>query len=199
MMVIAIVLVGVVPATALTLYTIKGRVFDKAGSPLAQVTVTDGSQIVTTDSTGYYEIHIPPTLLPSRRVTVSRTGLESQSRLVNPAEALLGSIDFHLRYVAGVRVSPATFQNTSPTTLDITFTSYAPSNSCVLWTDTTTGRTEQLVLQTEVTGGNSAWVGHFAVPTETQEGTYSYNAVAKTPDCTTDLSRVAIGTYVVSS
>ena len=146
------VVLSQLPAGAIPLETIHGYVRDKIGRSVAAAFVSDGFQTVATDATGHYALS--EERLQNYSISISKLGMDSPTpKLVTPTDAL-SDVNFELTYVIGVSVTPTWF-NSVPRVLAITVSSYAPSASCIKWTDAASGVEQSLEISQEVNGG--AW------------------------------------------
>lgn len=183
----------VAPAQAITLMTIQGTVRDPAGTPLANVAVRDGTQVVYTDAGGQYVLEEGD--ISSYQVSASRIGLNSTNRVVDPVDAL-ASVDFTMTYTLGLGLNPSVFNSTAVGSIAVSVNSYAPTSSCVLWT--ANGITETLSLWNAVPGGNSTWTSTKAV-SGLAESSYPTSAVAVTCDAGVPLTNSNAKSYVVDN
>lgn len=184
------------PAQAgLTDISVTGRVTDPSGRPLENVHISDGNDWTLSDSFGAFSID--EALGSSFTLSASKPGLATAYK---SATALVGTtVEFQLYYVLSATLSPNVFNNNPPKTLAISVTSYAPTSSCVTWTNTQTGSVVSLSLANSVPGGESTWNGSYAVPAGTADGSYSYSVVAKDLCPGTQLSTRLERSYIVDS
>lgn len=157
------------PAKAgLTDLPITGTVTDQAGSPLEDVLISSGNKWTWTDASGNFSIDQP--MGANFTLSASKMGLVDAYK---SGTALPGaSVDFKLFYTLSVAISPDAFNNSSPTTITITAKSYAPSNSCVTWTDDSAGVSVLLDRDPSQVGPQFTWTGTYTVPTSTADATY---------------------------
>ena len=181
-------------AGALTLETIRGVVRDPLGTPVVGAAVSDGSQTVFTASDGSYVLE--EDRIADYFVTAAKTGLDSESRIVTPIDAVAGPVDFVLMYRADLAAAPRTFNNSTAQTLAVEVKSYAPASSCVAWQDVASLAGFDLAFNSTA-AGRSTWTGSFSVPTLLADGVYSHTAVVRHCASGTLLSRPATRTYLI--
>jgi hypothetical protein len=178
--------------------TIAGTVTDPLTRPLPGVRVTDGAgHTVYTDAAGSYRID--ESSLATYLVTASRNGLNPQTRVVGPTEAL-SSVNFTLTYSLSASVSPNAFNNTPPKTVTISATSYAPpAGQCVTFADALSGAMTGLSYQPPLAAdGSSSWIATYAVPMGRADGTYTWT-VTSTNCLSVTLTNTPSGTYMIDS
>jgi hypothetical protein len=185
----------VTAASALTVETIQGHVRDAAGQPLAGVGVTDGNQAVYTDTSGFYSLSesSPGTY----QVSLSRLGLDRTSRNVGPTDALQ-AVDFVMTYVLGVQLSSPALNSSRVSSQGITATTFAPSLSCVTWTDAISGTKVPLTYGSTNADSSNVFTGSFPVG-GLGEGRYGSSTVAASCGTGAAVTQVKPATYVVDN
>jgi len=175
---IASVLVVASPVAAVGM-VIQGHVRDALGRALVGVEVGDNAGHASyTDGQGFYRIE--ETIPQTYTITVSRTGLVTQSRDVSPLQAV-NPIDFTAEYVLAATVDPVVVSE-SPADLNVEVTTWAPATGlCVLFTDATAEDGVALELMESNPDGSSTWAASYHVMGLTPDGSYDYRITAS--DC----------------
>lgn len=186
---------GGLPAGAgLTDIDVTGTVTDMAGTSVSGVRISDGDKAVWTNANGNFVIKEP--LGAGFTLSATRVGLISSSK---SGTAWPGTVvTFKLYYALSVALSPNAFNNSPPKTLQLAAKSYAPPESCLVWTDAATGAQVTLALQQAVLAGESTWTGSFPVAADRSDGSYTWRMVGDT--CSgTAVTKVASGQFIVDS
>lgn len=183
------------PTQATTLMVIQGTITDTVGRPLPDVWVTNNrGALVRTDAEGYYRMEFQS--ISTYNVTAFRSGLNAQSRFVDPVTALQ-PVDFEMTYRLTGWLSPPVFNNNPPKTLSVTARSAAPvQDQCITFLDFATGAQVELALQDPT---SSTWTGPFPVPADSREGRYGWRIGAR--DCLSGVSLTNdhIGSYFIDN
>lgn len=167
-------------AYAVGTVSIRGTVVDPLARPLASVTVTDGSNSVLTDASGYYQLEASG--VGPFTITAGRTGLNAQSRIVSLTAALQPQ-DFQLSFWQSASNSPSLF-NSLPKTVTLQTISYAPPQNLCAWAiDVRTSNTWiPLTLVESHLDGWHRFSASLNVPAGTTDGNYAVHY--RLLDCT---------------
>lgn len=194
--IIAVIMaIGILPARAVDLFTVKGTVRDPAGSALAGVRVSYTSRSTYTDAQGKYTLGFSNA--GTYAITAARSDLNSQTKNVNVVTQI-GPVDFTLTYVLVGALTPGAF-NTTPKTITLTAASTAPSTSCVTATVQPSGSDVPLTYSSTGPDGTNTWNATWEVPAGTQDGAYGVTYKAVTCSASILLTNTATQTYFVDS
>lgn len=179
------------------LVTLHGNVKDPLGRPLSGVRVTNSftGNFGTSDGQGRWSFN--EDYIGSYRLTASRAGLNRSDPLVVDAPQALLDVDFTLTYILTGSVTPSAFNNTSPTTVQVTANSHAPlANQCVVWKDLASG-SQVALLHTGTSGSVITWGGNYVVASSVNEGTFQWELTSYDCSSSIGLTNLPRSGYIV--